>query len=161
VVKPDERALPFTGQLLGEPVPALEGVRERGGRTLQRPSLPVSRSGGSRQTPTSQVHGRFFVVDEIEFDVDPKEIVGQEEFDAVCEVVRVIGQALGKPVGVTDESAHSQVIMRYDVSTDSFVRVPPPPTVSLSACGRSGADPCAAPAGSPDYGMFGQAAGCG
>ena len=81
--------------------------------------------------PNVGVHCHFFAVDEIELDVDPKEIVGQEEFDAVCEVIRVIGQALGRSVDVTEDSGHSEVFMRYDASTDSLVRVPPPPTISL------------------------------
>ena len=77
--------------------------------------------------PDVAVHGHFFAVGEIELDVDPREVVDQEQFDAVCEVVTVIGRALGKPLDVTVESAHSEVVMRYDARTDSLARVPPRP----------------------------------
>ena len=101
---------------------SVEPIFELVGKTILWQFLPH---------PDVTVHGHFFAVDEIELDVDPREVVGQEQFDAVCEVVRVIGRALGKPVEVTVESAHSDVLMRYDPSTDILVHLPGPPGMSV------------------------------
>jgi hypothetical protein len=69
------------------------------------------------------IHCYFFQRDQIEFDLDPREVVGQRELDAVCGFVREIGQALDKPVLVTWESAPSEPILRYEPGTDDVVRV--------------------------------------
>jgi hypothetical protein len=70
------------------------------------------------------IHCNFFAVEEIEFDISVHEIVGQHEFDVVCDFVSSIGRALQKTVAVTIESAHDLAIMRYDPVSDVFVRVP-------------------------------------
>jgi hypothetical protein len=38
-----------------------------------------------------------FRPDEIEFDLSPREVVGQTQLDAVCEFVRTIGKTLNSP----------------------------------------------------------------
>ena len=53
------------------------------------------------------------------------------------QVIRVIGQALGRSRHAED-SGHSEVFMRYDASTDSLVRVPPPPTDQPAGSTSSG-----------------------
>jgi hypothetical protein len=69
------------------------------------------------------IHCHFFVPDEIEFDVSPREVTGQTQLDAVCGFVRAIGKALDKPVLVTWESTPSEPIMRYQPGTDAIDRV--------------------------------------
>jgi hypothetical protein len=40
------------------------------------------------------IHCHFFGPDEIEFDVSPREVVGQTQLDGVCGFVRAIGRAV-------------------------------------------------------------------
>jgi len=84
-----------------------------------------------RPHPDVAVNCHFFAIEEIGFDVSPREVVDEETFDAFCEFVTAIGRALGKPVDVTADGAPSDVFMRYEPAADRLVRVPPPPTISL------------------------------
>jgi hypothetical protein len=77
-----------------------------------------------RPHPDVQINCFFFTEGEIELDADPREIAGQAELDAVCELVLVIGRALGRQVDVTGESAPSDVFMYYDPRTDQLIRRP-------------------------------------
>lgn len=72
-----------------------------------------------------------YFADGVQFDVDPREIVGQAEFDVICEFVLVVGRALGRQVDVTGENDPSTVFMRYEPETDTLVRVPPEPPLPL------------------------------
>jgi hypothetical protein len=78
-----------------------------------------------RPTSEIKINCFFFSPDEIDFDIDPREIVGQSQLDAVCEFVRVVGKALDKPVAVTweGESAREAAFMRYEPETDAILRV--------------------------------------
>lgn len=67
----------------------------------------------------------FFVREEIEFDVDPREVSSQRGLDAVCEFVRIVGQAASKAVVLTMESSPELVIASYEPSTDQIARYPP------------------------------------
>ena len=81
--------------------------------------------------PDVLVNCFFFSEAEIEFDVSPDEIVGEAEFDAVCDLVLAVGRTLGKRVDVTGESTPSTVFMRYEPETDQLVRVQPEPPKPL------------------------------
>jgi hypothetical protein len=76
--------------------------------------------------------------DDVRFDLNAGHVVGQPHLDAVCEFVRVIGTALERSVLVCAEGlprgeadALENAIMRYDLATDAFVRIPPPEPKSL------------------------------
>jgi hypothetical protein len=56
----------------------------------------------------------FFTPEEIELDLDPREVTDQASLDDVCELVRVLGQATGKTVVVTHENVPAAVIMEHD-----------------------------------------------
>jgi hypothetical protein len=54
----------------------------------------------------------FFQVEEIEFDLDPREIVGQDELDNLFAFMRAIANVLEKDIVLTPENAPSYVIFR-------------------------------------------------
>jgi hypothetical protein len=61
------------------------------------------------------------------FDFYTGEVAGQEQFDAVCDFIRLVGVAAGKPVsvcfeGASPESLQDDRIMSYDPATDAFTR---------------------------------------
>jgi hypothetical protein len=67
----------------------------------------------------------FFTPDEIEFSFYTREVVGQPQFEAVCEFMRLVGRTLAKPVVVSYESAPSYAFLRYDPETDEVVPLQP------------------------------------
>lgn len=66
----------------------------------------------------------FFAEEEIELDLDPREVTSQAAFDAVLGFMREIGTALGKRVVLTEESAADHVWLSYDPSKDVTVFMP-------------------------------------
>ena len=56
-----------------------------------------------------------YSADEILFDIDIREIHGQERLDALCAFLRAIGRRLGKPVLMSEEG--------FDVEPDFGYRV--------------------------------------
>ncbi len=59
----------------------------------------------------------FFTVDEIELDIDPKEVTSQQELDAVIDVLVGIGRSLSKDVFLTDENLPESIWFRYSAAT--------------------------------------------
>jgi hypothetical protein len=56
----------------------------------------------------------FFTPDEIEFDIDPREIDTPERLQALLEFVEGLGQSTGKTVVVTPENSPKWAFLRYD-----------------------------------------------
>jgi len=54
----------------------------------------------------------------IEFDLDPREIKGQSDLDALLFIMNATSSILGKPVFLTEEGAHADVIIRVDPLRD-------------------------------------------
>jgi hypothetical protein len=54
----------------------------------------------------------FFNVEEIEFDIDPREVKGQHELDALFRLMRCLAQATEKAVVLTAENMRETVIFR-------------------------------------------------
>jgi len=54
----------------------------------------------------------FFTVEEIEFDIDPREVKGQQELDALFEFMRLLAHAINKDVVLTPENMSEIVIFR-------------------------------------------------
>ena len=73
-------------------------------------------------TPRMLVIFRFSSPTEIDFDVDLREIRGQEALDEFCGFVKTIGQRLGKPVLMDAEGGDPCVhpVLGYDVKADRF-----------------------------------------
>ena len=68
----------------------------------------------------------FFTDEEIEFDIDPREVSNEEQFGYLCGFVRGLGQYLNRSVILTPESTQETVIIRYLPSEDQFVYTPLP-----------------------------------
>jgi hypothetical protein len=68
----------------------------------------------------------FFTEDEIEFDLDPRQILNASDLDAVCAFVQAVGRALRRPVHVCQEGGPPwpQDDLRYDPIADEVVALP-------------------------------------
>ncbi|MEV6537206.1 hypothetical protein AB0M86_48045 [Streptomyces sp. NPDC051639] len=69
---------------------------------------------------------RFHAVDEIDFDVDLRELQGQERLDVFCGFLREIGRRLGKPVLMDPEGGHGHPVLGFDVEVDRVVLLAEP-----------------------------------
>ncbi|WP_031487691.1 hypothetical protein [Streptomyces bicolor] len=81
-----------------------------------------------RVWPTADVVAifRFHADDEIDFDVDLRELQGQERLDVFCGFLREIGRRLGKPVLMDPEGAHGHPVLGYDTEADRVVLLAEP-----------------------------------
>lgn len=59
-----------------------------------------------------QANCHFFTPEEIEFDIDPREVQGQEQLDAVFGFMRCITDAVGKEAILTAENSPEIIIFR-------------------------------------------------
>lgn len=57
---------------------------------------------------------RFFSETEVDFDVDLRELQGQEGVDILCDFLRAIGGELGKPVLMTAEGGSGGPVLGFD-----------------------------------------------
>lgn len=69
----------------------------------------------------------FFDPGEIEFDLDPREVTGQSQFDALVRVMSLLASSTGRPALMTPENMHDAPIVRVEpsgetryVSSDGF-----------------------------------------
>jgi hypothetical protein len=78
--------------------------------------------------PVPDICVNFFVYspDEINFDVDLRELQTQERLDQLCDFLRAMGRELGKPILITPEGASNALypFMKYDPRLDRIVPVP-------------------------------------
>lgn len=70
---------------------------------------------------------RFRDGDEIDFDVDLRELQGQERLDAFCGFLREIGRSLGKSVLMDPEGDHGRPVLGFEVGADRVVLLAEPP----------------------------------
>lgn len=75
-------------------------------------------------TPEIQAVFRFWTEEQIDFDVDLREIQGQERLDALCGLLRAIGRRLGKPVLLSPEGFETRPVLGYQVGIDRVVVLP-------------------------------------
>lgn len=66
---------------------------------------------------------RFHDPGEIDFDVDLRELQGQERLDMLCGFLAAIGRGLGKPVLMDPEGDHGHPVLGFDVRTGGVVRL--------------------------------------
>ncbi|MFE7215548.1 hypothetical protein ACFU93_37710 [Streptomyces sp. NPDC057611] len=57
---------------------------------------------------------RFHADDEVDFDVDLRELKGQERLDVFCGFLREIGRRLGKPVLMNPEGDYGHPVLGFD-----------------------------------------------
>jgi hypothetical protein len=69
---------------------------------------------------------RFYADDEIDFDVDVRELQGQERLDVFCGFLREIGRRLGKPVLMDPEGGYGHPVLGFDVEADRVVLLADP-----------------------------------
>ena len=60
----------------------------------------------------AQVNCHFFVEDEIEFDLDPREVTGPNQVEAIVGFMTLLGDVTGKAVTLTMENTPEAVIFR-------------------------------------------------
>ncbi|MCC5478395.1 hypothetical protein [Streptomyces barringtoniae] len=102
--------------------------------------LPPARAVLSRPADAEQPHlevrpvqdmlaiFRFYAAEEIDFDVDLREIQGQEPLDALSGFLAAIGRRLGKPVLMGAEGGDgSRPVLGFDVEADRVVMLVEPP----------------------------------
>lgn len=72
---------------------------------------------------------RFSTAEEIDFDVDLREIQGQERLDKFCRFLRSVGRQLGKPVLMGDENGRpaEDPVLGFFVATDRVAVIGPSP----------------------------------
>ena len=63
----------------------------------------------------------FYAEDEIEFDLDPRDVSSEDEFLRVMDFMRLIGKRLAKDVLLTEENAHDFVLIQYRHEHDDIV----------------------------------------
>ncbi|SNT62821.1 hypothetical protein SAMN05216276_10943 [Streptosporangium subroseum] len=69
---------------------------------------------------------RFLSKDTIDFDVDLRELQGQERLDLLCEFFSAIGRKLGKPVLMSPEGDSDHPVLGFDVGADRVVLLATP-----------------------------------
>ncbi|MFG2489438.1 hypothetical protein ACGFSI_42730 [Streptomyces virginiae] len=81
-----------------------------------------------RVWPTSDVLAIFRFLDDevIDFDVDLRELQGQERLDVFCGFLREIGRRLGKPVLMDPEGDYGHPVLGFDVEADRVVLLSEP-----------------------------------
>jgi hypothetical protein len=69
---------------------------------------------------------RCYSDEEIDFEVDLRELQGQERLELFCGFLREIGRRLGKPVLMHPEGAHGHPVLGFDVEADRVVLLAEP-----------------------------------
>ena len=71
------------------------------------------------------VNCHFFVEDEIEFDIDPREVSRPDQVDALTAFMATLGRVTAKTVLLTMENSPEAVIFRYSAESDEVIWVEP------------------------------------
>jgi hypothetical protein len=94
----------------------------RAGAVLSRPADAEQPHLEVRPVPDMLAIFRFYAAEEIDFDVDLREIQGQEQLDVLCRFFAAIGRRLGKPVLMDAEGGNGKrPALRFDVEADRVV----------------------------------------
>lgn len=81
-----------------------------------------------RPVPDMLAIFRFYAAEEIDFDLDLREIQGQERLDVLCGFLAAIGRRLGKPVLMDSEGGDgSRPALGFDIEADRVVMLIEPP----------------------------------
>lgn len=83
-----------------------------------------------RVWPSADVQAifRFYAANEIDFDVDLRELQGQERLNVFCGFLTAIGRCLGKAVLMDSEGGDgSHPVLGFDVEADRVVVMAEPP----------------------------------
>ncbi|MGA5729075.1 hypothetical protein ACPCI1_10540 [Streptomyces seoulensis] len=69
---------------------------------------------------------RFLDDETVDFDVDLRQLQGQERLDVLCGFLREIGRCLGKPVLMDPEGDYDHPVLGFDVAADRVVLLADP-----------------------------------
>ncbi|MFG2975443.1 hypothetical protein ACGFYY_20990 [Streptomyces sp. NPDC048331] len=72
---------------------------------------------------------RFLDAEIIDFDVDLRELQGQERLDVLCGFLRALGRCVGKPVLMDPEGEYGRPVLGFDVEADRVVLLAEPPAM--------------------------------
>jgi hypothetical protein len=98
----------------GESCPIPESVDEAfSTRTAASPSLHF-------RVAEMVVACHFFCIEQIEMDLDPREVTSAADFDALLRLLRSVGETVSKPVIVTCESDQQHPFIIYQPDTSEF-----------------------------------------
>lgn len=102
----------------------------RAGEVLSRPADAECADLRVWPAPAVLLVFRLESADEIGFDVDLRELQGQERLDVLCGFLRTLGRRLGKPVVMTPEGDwdRSRPVLGFDVGSDRVVVLAEPRT---------------------------------
>lgn len=67
---------------------------------------------------------RPWTAEQVDFDVDLRELQGQERLDVLCGLMRAVGRRLGKPVLMSPEGFETSPMIGYQVPVDRVVVLP-------------------------------------
>ncbi|MCT9931801.1 hypothetical protein N5079_16435 [Planotetraspora sp. A-T 1434] len=96
------------------------------------PAAEMVAAGGAavalRVWPVPEVLAVFrpFSAESIDFDVDLRELQGQERLDILCDLFRVIGRRLRKPVLLMPEGVDVHPVLGFDVDSDRVMLLADP-----------------------------------
>ncbi|WP_439539547.1 hypothetical protein [Sphingomonas sp.] len=79
---------------------------------------------GSYAVGKQRVNCHFFLEEEVEFDLDPRDVDGPAEADRLAEFITILGRATSKEVRLTPENGPDEIIARYEPTTEQFVWMP-------------------------------------
>ncbi len=63
----------------------------------------------------------LYCAEQVDFDVDLRELQGQQRLDVLCRFMRALGRRLGKPVVMTPEGSDAVPLIAYEVESDRVV----------------------------------------
>lgn len=66
----------------------------------------------------------FFIEEEVEFDLDPRDVYGPIEAERLGNFLSLLGRATSKEVRLTPENAPQSIIARYDPNAGSIIWTP-------------------------------------
>lgn len=71
-------------------------------------------------------HLRPWSIEQITFDVNLRELKGQDRLDVLCLLLRAVGRELHKPVVMMADGTHNLAILGYDVDANRVVMLAKP-----------------------------------
>ncbi len=72
------------------------------------------------RTGRLSINCHFFTTEEIEFDIDPREITGESDFQALTEFMRFVGLKLSRRVALTPEGGPDEMLLEYDPISENW-----------------------------------------
>lgn len=107
---------------------SVDSVALRLPRAVEVSALSGNASPALRVWPAPEVLAifRFYVDETVDFDIDLRELQGQERLDLLCGFLRAIGRRLGKPVLMTPEGDDHHPVLGFDVTADRVVLLAEP-----------------------------------